>query len=141
METKYKMTYTIPTRYDGGWDCEQEADQNDDYISYGPVEIFVRRRGGPLANSQRPICTINHPDLEEGGDCAGNMAMIIYAPEMYETIKTVKALNLPHTCKNAPEGFEDAIAKSCAPCRVNHALSCIDAQAEDFWKSANGDAE
>ena len=132
------MKYTEPTRADGAWDCDQEADDNgDDTMEYGPLEIYKQRKGeGLVGHSRRPICTVNQPDFDEGGDCPGNIAMILYAPEMYETLKVVVALKVPHTCFDPPVGLEHIAALNCARCRGDQVISNIEKAAKSMQEMA-----
>jgi hypothetical protein len=131
------MKYTTSNRNDGAWDLDD--DEIADSIGTGdPIEVFKRRKNerGDYNGSLRPICVIENPDLEEGGDCPGNIALIVYAPEMYETLKTVSVLKLPHTCKNVPEGFEESAALSCAACRVKDVVAHVEEISGDIARIA-----
>lgn len=98
------MNYTKPSRSDGCWDIEQEC-HDEEECDYGPVEVFKLRRGpGPAGKgTRRPICTVEDADKDgPKSECGGNIALIITAPLVYESLKrAAETLRLIVTSQNS----------------------------------------
>ena len=133
METKNKILwYTEPSRDDGAWDGEVGPMVSGGYPS---AEIYKFRRSEPGAgrslNSRRPVCAILDPDFDpDGGQDSGNMALLCYAPEMYETLVALRS-----------EIIRAEVIASDTIGRMNHVLDNIMKAADDFEKIANTEEE
>ena len=75
------MNYTKSTRLDGRWQIEEFCCTSGGELD--SVEVYKKRDNG----SRGTICQIENPDMGEAkdpGQSAGDLALIVAAPLMYE---------------------------------------------------------